>query len=32
MDNPFEVGKGTSADVDLPILFELEKDLKTRKA
>lgn len=30
MDNPFEVGKRTSADVDLTILFELEKDLKAR--
>jgi hypothetical protein len=27
MDNPFEVGKRTSAEVDLTILFRLEKEL-----
>jgi uncharacterized membrane protein YraQ (UPF0718 family) len=27
MDNPFEVGKRTSAEVDLAILFRLEKEL-----
>ncbi|MBI4332164.1 MAG: hypothetical protein HY673_12875 [Chloroflexi bacterium] len=30
MDNPFEVGKKTSADVDLSILFHLEDDFKSR--
>ena len=30
MDNPFEYGKKTSADVDLSILFNLEKELEKR--
>lgn len=30
MDNPFEYGKKTSADVDLSILFDLEKELEHR--
>jgi len=33
MDNPFEVGQGSYADVDLFLLFDLENDLtKTAKA
>lgn len=28
MDNPFEVGKGTCADVDLFLLFDLEKEME----
>lgn len=28
MDNPFEVGKNTYADVDLSLLWQLEEDLK----
>jgi hypothetical protein len=28
MDNPFEFGNGTHADVDLSILFELESNLE----
>lgn len=31
MDNPFEVGNRTYADVDLTILFALEKELKSQK-
>ncbi len=27
MDNPFEVGKGSHADVDLFLLWDLEKEL-----
>lgn len=30
MDNPFEYGKKSSADVDLTILFDLEKELESR--
>ncbi|MBN1762209.1 MAG: hypothetical protein JW878_03885 [Methanomicrobia archaeon] len=30
MDNPFEVGKNTYADVDLSLLWELEEDLKNK--
>jgi len=30
MDNPFEYGKKTSADVDLSVLFDLEKELENR--
>jgi hypothetical protein len=30
MDNPFEFGKKTSADVDLTILFDLEKEFENR--
>ncbi len=30
MDNPFEVGKNSSADVDLSILFRLEEYVKTK--
>lgn len=31
MDDPFEVGEGSSADVDLTLLFELEKYLKSEE-
>jgi hypothetical protein len=30
MDNPFEYGKKTSADIDLSVLFNLEKELENR--
>jgi hypothetical protein len=30
MDNPFEYGKKTSADIDLSVLFDLEKELENR--
>jgi len=31
MDNPFEVGKGTYADIDLFLLWDLEKELALRQ-
>jgi hypothetical protein len=31
MDDPFEVGKKTCADIDLTILFDLEKELSDRR-
>jgi hypothetical protein len=31
MDNPFEVGLGTNADIDLFLLWDLEKDLALRQ-
>jgi hypothetical protein len=30
MDNPFEYGKKTSADIDLSVLFNLEKEMENR--
>ena len=30
MDDPFEVGKKSYADIDLTILFEIEKELSDR--
>ena len=30
MDDPFEIGKQSYADVDLTLLFELEKELERR--
>ncbi len=32
MDNPFEVGQGTYADIDLFLLFDLEKELEQKKS
>ena len=31
MDNPFEVGRGSHADVDLFLLWDLEKEMAERQ-